>query len=78
MRHDLRVTRPFCLHILGEEIILIRDELGKKKGLKVPKWEKNKSCKSKKDNDQKKKDKMTNNDLQNITKKNKDGATRTQ
>jgi hypothetical protein len=75
MRHDLRVTRPFCLHILGEENFLTRDELGKKKGLKVPKF---KSYKSKKDNDQKKKDKMTNNDLQNITKKNKDGATRTQ
>jgi phosphoglycerol transferase MdoB-like AlkP superfamily enzyme len=60
---------------LGEEIFIIRDELGKKKGLKVPKF---KSYKSKKDNDQKKKDKMTNNDLQNITKKNKDGATRTQ
>ena len=38
MRHDLRVTRPFFLHILGEEIFIIRDELGKKKGLKVPKW----------------------------------------
>lgn len=63
------------MHILGEEIFLTRDELGKKKGLKVQKF---KSCKSKKDNDQKKKDKMTNNDLQSITKKNKDGATRTQ
>ena len=75
MRHDLRVTIIFFLHILGEEIFLTRDELGNKKGLKVPKF---KSCKSKKDNDQKKKDKMTNNDLQNIAKKNKDGATRTQ
>ena len=75
MRHDLRVTIIFFLHILGEEIFLTRDEIGKKKGLKVPKF---KSYKSKKDNDQKKKDKMTNNDLQNITKKNKDGATRTQ
>jgi len=65
MRHDLRVTIIFYLHILGEEIFLTRDELGKKKGLKVLKF---KSYKSKKDNDQKKKDKMTNNDLQNITK----------
>jgi hypothetical protein len=38
MRHDLRVTRPFFLHILGEEFFIIRDELGKKKDLKVPKW----------------------------------------
>ena len=58
-----------------KKFFLTRDELGKKKGLKVQKF---KSYKSKKDNDQKKKDKMTNNDLQNIAKKNKDGATRTQ